>query len=436
MIAKIEKAELKESLKEQIFKREKKMDYNSDKFDKIKEKVTESLRSQRADDALNDLTTWALFVWSSDIHYEVYEDTVFIRFRIDGILIDIFQITSKEYKALLERLKYGSGLKLNITNIPQDWKYFVKLDGDHKIDVRVSTLPTKYGENVVSRILDNKKNIVDFEKLWFFWTGKRLIENAIKKKNGMILVTWPTWSWKTTTLYTILATLNTREKKIMTLEDPIEYEVRWIIQSEVNEKNGFTFETWLKALLRQDPDIIMVWEIRDYETLNTATSASLTWHLVLSTLHTKSASETLDRIINMWIKPYIIASALDVIIAQRLVRKICPDCKVEKEKKVQEIAIMKTMMEEIGMKWIPIKNMKLYTWIWCDSCWHSWYKWRIWIFEIINLSTNIKDLIRSWASSDEIFREARNGNLVTMREDGILKAMWWYITIEELLRVI
>jgi type II secretory ATPase GspE/PulE/Tfp pilus assembly ATPase PilB-like protein len=337
---------------------------------------------------------------------------------------------------LLERLKYSSNLKLNITNIPQDWKYSLNVDWNNKIDVRVSTLPTKYWENVVSRILDNRKNIVDFEQLWFFWMWKRLIENAIKKKNWMILVTWPTWSGKTTTLYTILSTLNIREKKIMTLEDPIEYEVNWIIQSEVNEKNWFTFETWLKALLRQDPDIIMVWEIRDYETLNTATSASLTWHLVLSTLHTKSATETLDRIINMWLKPYIVASALDVIIAQRLVRKICPDCKVEKEKKVQEIAIIKTMMDEIWMKWIPIKSMKLYEWLWCENCNHSWYKWRIWIFEIINISWNIKELIRASASSDEIFKEARNGNLITMREDWILKAMKWYISLEELLRVI
>lgn len=436
MIAEKEKIEIKESLKEQILKKEQNKIYTSEKFKNIEIKVKESLKIQKTDQALEDITIWALFLWASDIHYEVFENYVDIRFRIDWVLVDIFQINFKEYKLLLERLKYSSNLKLNIANIPQDWKYSLNINWNHKIDVRISTLPTKYWENVVSRILDSQKNIVNFEDLWFFWMWKRLIEKAIKKKNWMIIVTGPTWSWKTTTLYTILSTLNTRDKKIMTLEDPIEYEMPWVIQSEVNEKNWFTFEVWLKALMRQDPNVIMVWEIRDYETMNTATSASLTWHLVLSTLHTKSATETLDRIINMWMRPFIVASAVDIIIAQRLVRKICPDCKVEKTKTVQEIALIKTMMEEIWMKWLPIKSMKLYTWTGCDTCNHSWYKWRIWIFEILNLSEEIKDLIRTWTSSEEISRVARNGSMITMREDWILKAIWGYITIEELLRVL
>jgi len=188
-------------------------------------------------------------------------------------------------------MKYSSWLKLNITNIPQDGKYELKLE-NKKIDVRVSTLPTKYGENIVSRILDASNAIIDFKDLWFFWTSKRMIERAINKRNGMVLVTWPTGSGKTTTLYTMISKLNTRDKKVITLEDPIEYELPGIVQSEVDEKLGFTFQKWLKALMRQDPDIIMVGEIRDYDTLNIATAASLTGHLVLSTLHTKSAAET------------------------------------------------------------------------------------------------------------------------------------------------
>jgi type IV pilus assembly protein PilB len=350
-------------------------------------------------------------------------------------LVDIFRLTHKEYKPVLERLKYSSSLKLNITNIPQDWKYDLTID-DRKIDVRVSTLPVWKYENVVCRILDNTNAIIDFDKLWFFWTTKRMLEKAISKKNGMILVTWPTGSGKTTTLYTILSKLNTRDKKVITLEDPIEYRLDWVIQSEVNEKQWFTFKTWLRALLRQDPDIIMVWEIRDTDTLETATQASLTWHLVLSTLHTKSAAETLDRIVNMWLKPYILASSLDTIIAQRLVRRICPHCKKEKEKTDLETSIVRNMMKEIWMSSVDPKHIKLYEGKWCSQCNNSWYSWRIWIYEIISLNEWLRDLIREWATSDEIMRKARDWDLITMKEDGILKAIKGYTTIEEILRVI
>lgn len=263
-----------------------------------------------------------------------------------------------------------------------------------------------------------------------------MLEKAINKRNGMILVTWPTWSWKTTTLYTILSKLNTRDKKIITLEDPIEYQLPGVIQSEVNEKNGYTFEMWLKALLRQDPDVIMMWEIRDSETLNIATQASLTWHLVLSTIHTKSASDTLDRIINMWLKPYILASALDTIIAQRLVRKICIHCKEEKVKTSEESQLIKEMMKEIGMKWLKTENIKLYHWLWCEHCNNSWFKWRIWIYEIISLNGEIRNIIREWATTEEIIAEARKIDMITMKEDWVLKAIKWFTTIEEIIKVV
>lgn len=426
--------EKKEELTEKILEKEK-ISYHSKMFSKIEDQVKESLKNQKTDDALKDITLWALFLWSSDIHFDCYENEITLRLRIDWILVDIFSLNHLEYKYILERLKYASHLKLNISKIPQDWKYELKLE-HKKIDVRVSTLPTKYWENIVSRILDATKAIIDFEQLWFFWTSKRMIEKAIKKKNWMILVTGPTGSGKTTTLYTTVSKLNTRDKKIITLEDPIEYELPWIVQSEVNEKNWFTYEKWLKALLRQDPDIIMVGEIRDLNTLNIATSASLTWHLVLSTLHTKSAAETLDRIINMWLPPYILASALDTIIAQRLVRKICSKCKKEKEKTPEEIAIVKSMMKEIGMWESLIKSVKLYEWTWCENCNQSWYKWRIGIYEIISFWTKLRDLIRNKATVEEVIKEARKGDLITMKEDWILKAIKGHTTITEILRVI
>ncbi len=424
-----------EILKDKILEKEDKKGYFSDRFVKIEEKVKNALKTQKTDEALKDITIWALVLGSSDVHYDTFEEYVVVRFRIDGILVDIFKLTHKEYKPVLERLKYASGLKLNIFDIPQDWKYDMTID-ERKIDVRVSTLPVWNSENVVCRILDNSNAIIDFEKLWFFWTTKRILEKAIARKNWMILVTGPTGSGKTTTLYTILAKLNTREKKVITLEDPIEYRLDGVIQSEVDEKKWFTFKTWLRALLRQDPDVIMVWEIRDKETLETATQASLTWHLVLSTLHTKSAAETLDRIVNMWLKPYVLASALDTIIAQRLIRKICPECKKEKDRTPLETSIIENMMKEIWMSNIPADHIKLYEWVGCGKCNNSWYAWRIWIYEIISLNEWLRDMIREWATTDEIIKKARNGDLITMKEDGILKAIKGYTTIEEILRVI
>ncbi len=409
--------------------------YHSSRFQMIEEQVKENLKQQKTDEALYNLTIWALVLWSSDIHYEVFDDEIFVRFRIDWVLVDIFKLTIKEYKLILERLKYASGLKLNIVNIPQDWKYSMVLD-TKEVDVRVSTLPVWNYENVVTRILDSSSTIIDFEKLWFFWMTNRMLEKAIKKKNGMILVTGPTWSGKTTTLYTILNNLNTRDKKLITLEDPIEYNMKWIIQSEVDEKIGYTFEKWLKAILRQDPDIIMVWEIRDFQTLTTATQASLTGHLVLSTLHTKSALDTLYRITDMWLKPYILASALDTIIAQRLVRKICPFCKKEKEKTPEEQAQIIEMMKDIWMTELQAKRVKLYKWVWCSKCSNSGYFWRIWIFEIVSINENLRNMIRAWESMENIVKEARKADLITMKEDWILKAIRWYTTIEEILRIL
>ena len=432
---------INEKLKEKILKSEVKSQIFSDKFVKIEEQVKKAILDRKTDKALYDMTIWALYLGVSDIHYEVYEEEVFVRFRIDGILVNIFKLNKNEYKSILERLKYSANLKLNITNIPQDGKYDLKIKlkdwvWNKKLDVRVSTLPTKYWENVVSRLLDSSKAIVEFEDLGFYWTSKRMIEKSISKNSWMILVTWPTGSWKTTTLYTILNKLNTSSKKIITLEDPIEYELPWVIQSEVNEKSGFTFETGLKSLLRQDPDIIMVWEIRWKETLDTATQASLTGHLVLSTLHTKSAAETLDRIINMWLKPYIISSALDTILAQRLVRKICLNCKIERDKTPWDVAIIKAMMKEVWMESIPVDHMKLYKWNWCSKCNNSWYSWRIWVFEIITLNEKLKDLIREWASSEQIVETARKSDFISMKEDWILKAIKWFTTLEEVLRVV
>ena len=413
--------------------------FKSDKFNELEAFVKDALdKNQDSDKALIIITKWALSFWSSDIHFDLVEEEIHLRFRIDGNLTDIFNLNKNQYKLILERLKYKSELKLNISNVPQDWKYRIN-DNDRKIDVRISTLPVKNWENVVCRILDSTNSIPSFNELWFMWTSKRQIDKSIRKKNGMIIVTWPTWSWKTTTLYSILNILNTSEKKIITLEDPIEYELPWVVQSEVNEKNWYTYTNWLKALLRQDPDVIMVWEIRDLETAQIAAQASLTWHLVLSTLHTKSAAETLERLINMWLPSYILSSSIDIIIAQRLVRKICTNCSEKIEADSSQNEIIKWMMKDIWIEAVSKAKKTWFTlhrWAWCEKCWHSWYKWRIWIYEVLHFNEKIRELIRDWASPSEILVEAKNNDLMIMREDWILKAMRWKTTIEELFKVI
>lgn len=427
--------EKKEDIIEKILEKEENKKFSSWELENIKINIKEYLSKVQTDFALNEISAWALKLGWSDIHMDNGDELVYLRFRIDWMLQDIMTFDKKEYKLLLERFKYNSSLKLNITDIPQDWKYQTVVDWK-SLDVRISTLPSKYWENIVCRILDSSKTILDFKDLGFYWSTERIINKAIRRKNWLILVTWPTWSWKTSTLYTILNKLNTRDKKIATLEDPVEYTLKWIVQSEINDKKWYTYPIWLKALLRQDPDIIMVWEIRDAETLNTATSASLTWHLVLSTLHTKSSADTIDRLVNMWMKPYIMASAVDTIIAQRLVRKICDHCKVEKQKEDDEKQLIKSMLKDTWMNSVDLEPIRLFEWKWCEHCNHSWYKWRIWVYEILNISDKIKEIIREWWSTEEIIEEAKKNDMITMQQDWILKALKGYTTIEEVLRII
>jgi type II secretory ATPase GspE/PulE/Tfp pilus assembly ATPase PilB-like protein len=399
--------------------------------------IHKALEKQDSDLALTLITRGALGLGSSDIHYDTGEKSIKIRIRIDGELTDITLLSRAEYKLLLERLKYKSDLKLNITEIPQDGKYRITDDGD-RIDVRVSTLPVRYGENVVCRILDSTQSIPPLEELGFIWTARRQINQSLKKKNGTILVTGPTGSWKTTTLYSMLTELNTEDKKIITLEDPIEYEIAGVVQSEVDEKKKYTYETWLRALMRQDPDIIMIGEIRDLESATISMQASMTGHLVLSTLHTKSAWETIERLMNMWVPGYILASGLDVIIAQRLVRRLCPHCIESYEAEKPQNDIIKYMLKDIGIAGAIAKKdtYKLYRSHGCEACGMTGYKWRIGIYEVMHFSDDIRRLIRSGSSPQDIIARARESDLILMREDGILKAMRGKTSLEELFRVI
>ena len=288
-------------------------------------------------------------------------------------------------------------------------------------------------------MLDSTKSIPKVGELGFVWTSKRQIDKSLKKKSGMVLVTGPTGSGKTTTLYSMMQELNTLDRKIITLEDPIEYELKGIVQSEVNEKNGYTFHSGLKALLRQDPDIIMIGEIRDLETANTAAQGALTGHLVLSTLHTKSASETLERLINMGLPPYILASAIDIIIAQRLVRKLCTHCMESYVAEESQNEIIKWMMQDIGIDAVARANKsgyKLHRPVGCEHCGYTGYKGRMGIYEVLYIDDPIRKLIRAEASPSEIMAAARKNDLILMREDGVLKAMRGKTSLEEVFSVI
>ena len=407
------------------------------RFAILEMEIHAALARQDSDATLTLITKWALGFGSSDIHYDTAEAEIHIRLRIDGELTRVAALTRAEYKLLLERLKYKSDLKLNLTDIPQDGKYRITTD-DERIDVRVSTLPVRYGENVVCRILDSTRAIPSVDDLGFMWTSKRQIDRSLKKKNGTILVTGPTGSGKTTTLYSMLTSLNTEDRKIITLEDPIEYELAGIVQSEVDEKKNYSYSTGLKALMRQDPDIIMIGEIRDLESATISMQAAMTGHLVLSTLHTKSAGETIERLMNMGVPNYILASGLDVIIAQRLVRRLCPHCISSYEADASQIDIIKYMLKDLGIEALATKKdgFKLYKSAGCTECGMTGYKGRIGIYEVMNFSEEVRALIRSGSSPSAIVTAARKWDLMLMREDGILKAMQGKTSLDELFKVI
>ena len=412
-------------VKDSLVSKENSATFHSERFVELAKFVAESLERQDSDRALTVITRGALSFGCSDVHYDLTETDTVVRFRIDGSLVPVLRLSRREYKLMLERLKYKSELKLNITHIPQDGKYRIEEEGQ-KIDVRISTLPVKWGENVVCRVLDSSGSIPKISDLGFMWTSKRQIDKSLSKTSGMVLVTGPTGSGKTTTLYSMLQELNTESRKIITLEDPIEYELPGVVQSEVDEKAGYTYQSGLKALLRQDPDIIMIGEIRDLDTANIAAQSSLTGHLVFSTLHTKSAAETLERLMNMGVPSYILASSIDIIIAQRLVRKLCPHCIESYEADTAQSETIRWMMREIGIGAVEKaqkQGYKLHRSKGCEHCGFTGFRGRVGVYEVLHFSDSVRDLVRKGESPARILEEGRKNDLILMREDGVLKAM-------------
>ena len=328
---------------------------------------------------------------ASDIHFEPQQEGIRLRYRIDGVLQNITILPSPVYHYIISRVKVLSGMKINIRDVAQDGHFSVTID-NNEIDVRASILPGNYGENIVMRLLNQLSVALKFDNLGLRGLAYDKLREEIKKPNGMILNTGPTGSGKTTTLYAIVTALNSPEVKIITIEDPIEYKVKGISQTQVSRSRGYTFANALRAIVRQDPDVILVGEIRDDETAAIAVHASLTGHLVLSTIHTNSAVETAPRLIDMGVKPSLIPASVNAIIAQRLVRQLCPHCKEEYVPARETYESMKKILAVISPKaklTIPKDIKKFYRAVGCSKCNGLGYKGRIGIFEILTLNEEI-----------------------------------------------
>ncbi len=363
----------------------------------------------------------------SDIHIETYENDLRVRYRIDGKLRTVMTFAKSMSPKLISRFKIMSKLNIAEKRLPQDGRIRIK-SGGKDIDLRVSTLPTVYGEKVVMRVLDRSSIRVELESLGFGSNDLKKYVSAIKKPYGMILVSGPTGSGKTTTLYASLNKLNREDVNIMTVEDPVEYNIEGINQVHVREDIGLTFASALRSFLRQDPDIVMVGEIRDSETAEIAIRAALTGHLVFSTIHTNDAPSTVMRLADMGIERYLIASSLVLILAQRLVRKICPYCK-------KEIYIPPSALEEVGFSKEEAKNMKVYKGQGCDFCNDTGYKGRIALYEIMPISEKLRRMILDGASTDEIREEAIREGMSSLRMSGLKKIKEGITTIDEVMSV-
>jgi type IV pilus assembly protein PilB len=367
---------------------------------------------------------------ASDIHVEPYEKELRIRFRIDGVLYDVMHPPLKMRDALISRIKIMSKLDISEKRLPQDGRIKIRLKVDNKsreLDFRVSTLPTLFGEKVVLRLLDKEKLMLDMTNLGFEPEALVKFQRNIAKPYGMVLVTGPTGSGKTNTLYSALQSLNTVDTNIMTAEDPVEFNLLGINQVQMKEQIGLNFAAALRSFLRQDPNIILVGEIRDFETADIAIKAALTGHMVLSTLHTNDAPSTISRLMNMGIEPFLVATSVNLIQAQRLIRRICKDCKKEHPTPIEALVEIGFSPEEAG-------SVKTYKGKGCATCNDTGYKGRIGLYEVMEITDEIRELILIGASSLELRKKSIEDGMITLRGSGLTKIRNGVTTIEEVLR--
>jgi type IV pilus assembly protein PilB len=397
----------------------------------IEEREDEDQPTQVADDApvvklINGILSDAVKRGASDIHIEPFEKEIRVRYRIDGALLEVMKPPIKLRAALTSRVKIMSNLNIAERRVPQDGRIKLKM-GRRVIDFRVSTLPVIFGEKIVLRILDKGNLTLDLTKFGFEPQAEKDLMRAILNPYGMVLVTGPTGSGKTTTLYSALSRINTIEVNIMTAEDPVEYNIHGINQVLVRTEIGMSFAAALRAFLRQDPNIVMVGEIRDIETGSIAIKAALTGHLVLSTLHTNDAPSTVTRMIDMGIEPFNVASAVNLIVAQRLVRRICADCKAECKYSEEELAAMGLSLEEAT-------GITFYRGEGCDTCGGTGYKGRQGLYEVMAMSPEIRRMILRGASTAELTEQAVQEGMLTLRVDGLMKVKRGITTMEEIVK--
>lgn len=388
---------------------------------------------------LTTVVTSAIKVGASDIHIEPAEEGARLRYRIDGVLQDVTTFARGGWRLILSRIKVMAELKLNIQNTPQDGSFVLTI-GDQTYDIRVSTLPGEYGENIVMRILDRSAEVVPIKALGMKKRDEQVMRVELKKSNGLILVTGPTGSGKTTSLASFLNEVNDVKMKIITLENPVEYHIPGVEQTEIDEAAGYTFAKGLRAILRQDPDVIMVGEIRDEETAETAIHAALTGHLVFSTLHTNNAPDSIPRLLDMNVKPNVLAPALNVVIAQRLVRKVCSACAQEYAPSSRDLEHILDVMKGISIdvfdpRILREKSLRFVTAQGCSACHKTGYRGRIGIFEVMPIQGQLEELVLTGAASSELLEVALAAGMTTILQDGYLKVIDRITTIEEVQRV-
>ena len=376
---------------------------------------------------VNGILIKAIKLGASDIHFEPYEKAFRVRYRLDGVLRREMALPNKIRNAIISRLKIMARLDIAEKRLPQDGRIKLRLAKGREMDFRVSVVPILFGEKVVLRLLDKSALQLDLTKLGFEQSSLEDLEKAIHRPVGMILVTGPTGSGKTTTLYSVLSELNKESENIMTAEDPVEYNFMGINQVQMHEDIGLTFASSLRSFLRQDPDIIMVGEIRDFETAQIAIQAALTGHLVLSTVHTNDAPGTVTRLMDMGIEPFLISSSVILILAQRLIRKICSECR-------EQIKVYPQLLIDLGVPPDEAKNFNVYKGKGCTICSGTGYKGRVGLYEVMAMKEEVKELVLSRSSASEIKKEAIRLGMKTLRQSGIHKVNEGLTTIEEVLR--
>jgi general secretion pathway protein E len=374
----------------------------------------------------NDVLFRALQMRASDIHIHPYENKIQVRYRVDGILYDTLTLNRNVLPLVISRIKVMAGMDIAERRMPQDGRTSVRI-GQREIDLRVSTVPTSYGERAVLRILDKSSGVLSLEELGFFEEDRKIFDRMINRSHGVIFVTGPTGSGKSTTLYACLNRINAVEKNIMTVEDPIEYQLEGISQMQVASKKGMTFVNALRHILRQDPDVIMVGEVRDQETAAMAIQSSLTGHLVFSTLHTNDAAGAVSRLLDFGVEPYLVSSSLICVLAQRLVRRICPDCKQTYVPSAHELQEMGVTAEQSGATYFVGAG--------CSKCFDTGYRGRTGIYELMTINDDIREMIYRRETAGAIKKKALEIGMNTLRMDGARKAAAGITTVAEVMRV-